>query len=94
MRYLNTEVVILADDLSRRRIVFTTIDNWVVVDFDLDEIRKSKRHKWSVAGRWSRLNLRENTIARREIPEEAVREAVEKIREQIQFREERILSRF
>lgn len=85
MRFSNSEIIINHDDLNRRKLVFTIIDRYVLLDLDIDESRKSKRHKWVVEKRWSRLGFRGNSMERRDVPVDVIDKAVDNIKQQITY---------
>jgi hypothetical protein len=88
MRFVSPEVVIQHDDLNRRVMRFYMLDRHLVLDLDTDEVRKTKRHKWKAARKWSRLDRRDNTLERREVPQSAIDEALRIVRDGISYRAE------
>lgn len=88
MRFVSPEVIIQHDDLSRRFLRFYFIDSEMVLDRDEDQSRQTKRHKWQVKEKWSRLDGRNNTIERREVPQSAIEDALQQGRESLTYRDD------
>lgn len=83
MRY---EVTIDGSKLSRRVLRFQQLDRGLVLDEDCDEERDTTRHKWRIVRWWSRLNRRDSTMERREVPQAAIDEALAQARADISYR--------
>lgn len=87
------EVIIHIDDLNRRILVFQVLgrshDIRLVLDSDVDQYRKTKRHKWKVvhARQWHRLAHKPSRMKRREVPQLAIKNALEQVRRSIKYTE-------
>jgi hypothetical protein len=71
--------------LKRRVLRFDVLDARLVLDYDADEERESKRHRFRRVRWWHRLSSRENTMDRREPPAEAIEQALAAVRSQIKY---------
>lgn len=76
---------IIGDKLSRGVYRFYLLDRGVVLDEFRIEDRPTARHGWNTSKVWERLNERDRTISRPEVPLEAAAAAVEHFRSQIKF---------
>ncbi len=87
--YFTFDLTIPHDDLNRRVLRFVEVRGKVVLDYDADETRSTKRHKWVRTAWWSRLGGRDNTIKeQRELGLLIKTMALEGIRSQITFGDE------
>ena len=87
MRFSSVEVIISSSQLKRRVLGFYLLDAALVLDYDADEERETARHKFKRVKWWSRLDGRNNTMERREVPPAAINEALENVRSQIKYAE-------
>ena len=88
MNWYHPEVIISIDDLNRRRIGFFLHGRELILNFDVDEFRETKRHKWKPVcnKQWYRLGYDARaTMDRRPVPQTAVDEAVEQVRSSIRY---------
>jgi hypothetical protein len=82
----NVEVVLGEQPTKRRVLVFDMIDNEMLLESDRDEERQSTRHKFKTVRAWHRyINRRDNKFERREVPQEAIAIAIEKMQRQIKY---------
>jgi hypothetical protein len=85
MRFSSPEIFIYESDLKRRVLRFMMLDARLVFDYDADEVRETKRHKFQRVRWWNRLSGRDNTMPRREPPRDAIEQALAVVRSQIQY---------
>ena len=83
MRFIRPTVTINQGDLNRRVLKFYFLDHEMVLDYDADESRETKRHKWRVQRKWSRLDKRNNTMERRDVPESAIEASLQYARDSL-----------
>lgn len=88
MRYLTTTITVDESPLKRRVMRFEMIDDYVVLDSDVDEERASTRHKFRPVRQWVRHNSRHSTIERRSVPQHVIDAAMADIRSQVVYRNE------
>jgi hypothetical protein len=85
MRISSVEVIVAGSPLTRRVLRFYLLDATLVLDYDADEERATTRHKFNRVKWWSRLDRRNNTMERRDVPLAAINEALENVRSQIKY---------
>jgi hypothetical protein len=85
MRFSSVEVIIAGSPLKRRVLGFYLLDATLVLDYDADEERETTRHKFKRVRWWSRLDGRNNTMERRDVPQAAINEALDNVRSQIKY---------
>jgi hypothetical protein len=84
--FLKTEIVVDYDNLNRRVMRFCEVYGKVMLDFDVDQSRKTTRHKWINTQWWSRLDRRESSIKeQRDVSCEHIHQALNQIRSQITY---------
>ena len=83
--FASPTIVIMDSPLTRRVIRFYLLGPTLVLDYDADEERATTRHKFRPVRWWSRLDSRNNTMARREPPEEVIADALADVRAQIRY---------
>lgn len=80
------EIIIQHSDISRRVLRFRMLSAELVLDADVEQIRKTKRHKWVAEKKWTRLSTRySNTMLRRDVPQQAIDEAIQIVRDSITY---------
>ena len=83
------DIIVDEVDTSRRVLEFILLDACLVVDRDLDQTRKSKRHGWRNDDYyWQRTSQRDNRGEKRSVPQEAIDVALGYARSQIHYREQ------
>ena len=87
MMFQSAEVLVGGEPLKRRILKFDLIDANMVLESDCDQERETTRHKFRTVRFWSRLNRRDSTMQRRSIPQEAIENALQQMRKQIQYRD-------
>ena len=85
MRFSSVVVIISVLPLKRRVLGFYLLDATLVLDYDADEERETTRHKFKRFKWWSRLDGRNNTMERRDVPQAAINEALDNVRSQIKY---------
>jgi hypothetical protein len=85
MRFSSPEIIIYESVLKRRVLRFMMLDARLVFDYDADEVRETKRHKFQRVQWWNRLSGRDNTMQRREPPQDAIDQALAVVRSQIKY---------
>lgn len=88
MPYLRSVITIDESPIRRRVLVFVMLDDFVVLDSDVDEERATKRHKFRWVRSWLRLRNKHSTMERRGVPQHAIDAAMADIRSQIVYRED------
>ena len=84
------EVIISIDNLNRRHLGFFLRGRELILNFDVDEFRETRRHKWKPVRnkQWHRLGYGgQSTMDRRPVPQEAFDEALEQVRSAIRYSE-------
>lgn len=85
MDFSKPEVIIEESPTKRRVLRFYLLRSKLVLDVDVVQERKTKRHKWRNIAKWSRLDRRDNDFDKREVPPEAIEQALADIRGQITY---------
>ena len=85
----DVQIVVDVDNLSRRVLQFYWFErSGIVLDYDCDQRRQTPRHKWKTVQFWSRLDQRDATMQRRDVPDWIKQKAVALFREQIVWSEQ------
>lgn len=85
MSFTDVEVTIEESPLKRRVLGFYLLDLSLVLDFDTEEERASKRHKWRRVRFWSRLQTSKSDMPRRDVPQTAIDTALADVRSRITY---------
>lgn len=79
------EIIIDESPLKRRILGFCLLDHRLLLDYDIDKERETKSHKFNQVRVWRRLDQRNNTMKRRDVPLDAIDEALAMVRDSIKY---------